>query len=45
MVEKDQAESIGRGDAFPMHDGSEGVASRHGDERPDGVIIYYRSAH
>jgi hypothetical protein len=27
-----------------MHDGSEGVASRHGDERPNGVVIYYRAA-
>jgi hypothetical protein len=27
-----------------MHDGSAGVSSRVGDERPNGVILYYRAA-
>jgi hypothetical protein len=25
-----------------MHDGSEGVASRTGDERHGGILLYYR---
>ena len=35
------ADEIERGDPFPMHDGTDGVASRTGDERPGGVIQYY----
>jgi len=44
VVEKERAEAIERGDPFPMHDGTLGVASRHGDERPNGIVIYYRAA-
>ena len=44
VIEKEKAEEIERGDPFPMHDGSAGVASRLGDERPNGVIMYYRAA-
>lgn len=33
---------IDRGDPYTMHDGAPGVASRPGDERPGGVILYYR---
>jgi hypothetical protein len=43
VVEKDRAEQIERGDPFPMHDGGEGVAGRTGDDRPGGVILYYRA--
>lgn len=42
VIPKEQAETIERGDPFPMHDNQEGVAGRLGDERPGGVIIYYR---
>jgi hypothetical protein len=42
VISKEQADAIERGDPFPMPDGSEGVASRTGDERPNGVILYYR---
>jgi hypothetical protein len=38
-----EAESIERGEPFPMHDGREGVAGRTGDERPGGVVFYYRA--
>jgi hypothetical protein len=41
VVPKERADAIERGDPFPMHDGTEGVASRTGDERPGGVIVYY----
>lgn len=42
VVPREQAETIERGDPFAMHDGAEGVASRTGDERPGGIILYYR---
>ncbi len=42
VVPEDEAEKIERGDPFTMHDGSEGHASRTGDDRPGGVILYYR---
>ena len=41
VIPKERADEIERGDPFPMHDGSEGVAGRTGDERPGGVILYY----
>jgi hypothetical protein len=37
------AESLERGDPFPMHDGKPGVVVRHGDERQSGVLLYYRA--
>jgi hypothetical protein len=43
VIPKEQADEIERGDPFPMHDGSEGVAGRTGDERPGGIIFYYRA--
>jgi hypothetical protein len=43
VIPKEQAEEIERGDPFTMHDGAEGVASRTGDERPNGVVLYYRA--
>jgi hypothetical protein len=43
-VPEETAESIERGDAFTMHDGAQGVASRTGDDRPGGIILYYRAA-
>lgn len=39
-----EAEAIERGDPFPMHDGTSGVAGRTGDDRPGGVVFYYRAA-
>lgn len=42
VLPRDRAEEIERGDPFPMHDGGEGIAGRTGDERPGGVIFYYR---
>jgi hypothetical protein len=42
VIPEDQAETIERGDPYTMHDGSPGIASRTGDERPGGVILYYR---
>jgi hypothetical protein len=42
VLPKERADSIERGDPFPMHDGSEGVAGRPGDDRPGGVVFYYR---
>jgi hypothetical protein len=44
VVPEESLETIERGDSFEMHDGSAGVASRTGDDRPGGVILYYRSA-
>jgi hypothetical protein len=42
IVPEDVAQSLERGDPFTMHDGSAGAASRTGDDRPGGVILYYR---
>jgi len=42
VLPKDRADEIERGDPFPMHDGGDGIAGRTGDERPGGVIFYYR---
>jgi len=39
-----EAKAIERGDGYPMHDGSDGVAGRTGDDRPGGVVFYYRAA-
>ncbi len=42
VVSEEVADSLERGDAFTMHDGSAGAASRTGDDRPGGLILYYR---
>jgi hypothetical protein len=42
IVPKETADTIERGEAYTMHDGSEGIANRTGDERHGGVILYYR---
>ena len=42
VVSEEFADSIERGDPYTMHDGSEGTASRTGDDRPGGLILYYR---
>ena len=44
IVEPDRAETLNRGEEFPMHDGSTGEVVRIGDERGGGVVVYYRSA-
>jgi len=43
VLSKERAEEIERGDPFPMHDGSEGIAGRTGEDRPGGVVFYYRA--
>ncbi len=43
VVPKETAESLDRGDPFAMHDGTPGIVVRQGDERPGGVILYYRA--
>jgi hypothetical protein len=42
IVDKARADSLERGDPFPMPDGRLAVVVRHGDERGGGVILYYR---
>lgn len=43
VLPKEKIDEIERGDPFPMHDGGEGVAGRTGDERPGGLVFYYRA--
>ncbi len=43
VVPKATADSLDRGDPYPMHDGNAGIVVRQGDERPGGVILYYRA--
>jgi hypothetical protein len=43
VAPKETATALERGDPFTMHDGSEGVIVRHGDERQGGVLLYYRA--
>ena len=42
VLAEDAADQIERGGSYTMHDGSTGVAGRTGDERPGGIIFYYR---
>jgi len=42
LVDKDAAQTIKRNDDFTMHDGSDGLVTGLGDERPGGTIVYYR---
>jgi hypothetical protein len=44
VLPKEEAEALDRGDAIPMHGSGTGEVVRHGDERPGGVILYYRAA-
>lgn len=43
IVPLDVAESLDRGDAYPLPDGGAGVVVRQGDERGGGAILYYRA--
>lgn len=43
VVAKETADRLERGDPFTMHDGLAGLVVRLGDERPGGVLVYYRS--
>lgn len=42
VLPEDEAEAIERGSDFIMHDGGIGVAGRTGDDRPGGIVFYYR---
>ena len=42
VLPEDEADDIERGSTYVMHDGTEGVAGRTGDERPGGIVFYYR---
>jgi len=42
VLPEDVADDIERGAKYVMHDGTEGVAGRTGDERPGGIVFYYR---
>ena len=42
VLPEDEADDIERGSTYKMHDGTEGVAGRTGDERPGGIVFYYR---
>lgn len=44
VVDKDAAAQLERGDEIEMHDGGKGIIGRTGDERPGGVVLYYRRA-
>ncbi|MGI8642582.1 MAG: hypothetical protein ACR2LS_00495 [Thermomicrobiales bacterium] len=44
LMPKEEAEALDRGDRLPVHDGGAGEVVRLGDERPGGMIVYYRSA-
>lgn len=43
VLAKEAVDQIERGDAYAMHDGGEGVAGRTGDDRPGGIVFYYRA--
>ncbi len=45
VLPEDEAKAIERGADYPMHDGSIGVAGRTGDDRPGGIVFYYRPKH
>ena len=42
IVDQERADTLDRGDPFPLADGRPGVVVRHGDERGGGVLLYYR---
>jgi hypothetical protein len=43
LVSKTDAEAFERGDSYPTPDGADGVIVGLGDERPGGVILYFRA--
>ena len=43
VLAEDAADHIERGASYTMHDGKTGVAGRTGDERPGGIVFYYRA--
>jgi hypothetical protein len=45
VLDDDAVAEIGRGDSYTMHNGEQGIAGRPGDERPNGVLFYYRPQH
>jgi hypothetical protein len=42
VLPESEADAIERGSEYVMHDGTPGVAGRTGDERPGGIVFYYR---
>ena len=44
VIAQETADGLERGDPFTLHDGLPGIVVRHGDERPVGVLLYYRAA-
>ncbi|MBA2277657.1 MAG: hypothetical protein H0W06_07810 [Chloroflexia bacterium] len=44
VVPQETADALERGDAYTMQDGLAGIVVRQGDERPGGVLLYYRAA-
>lgn len=43
LVDKATADAVERGDHYPTPDGGDGLIVGVGDERPGGVILYYRA--
>jgi hypothetical protein len=43
LVDKTTADSFERGDSYPTPDGADGLIVGTGDERPGGIILYYRA--
>jgi hypothetical protein len=43
VLPEDVADAIERGSAYTMHNGEQGAAGRTGDDRPGGVVFYYRA--
>jgi len=43
IVPQEEADTLERGDIYPLPDGGSGVVVRHGDERGGGIILYYRA--
>jgi len=44
VVAAETAGGLERGDPFTMHSGLSGLVVRLGDDRPGGVLLYYRAA-
>lgn len=42
VLPEEVAEAIERGSPYTMHNGEQGVAGRTGDDRPGGIVFYYR---
>lgn len=42
VLPEDVADAIERGSTYTMHNGEAGVAGRSGDDRPGGIVFYYR---